>query len=52
MKRLMLLLVILAGGVLLGRRLAGRLHERVQALPERMMSHMSQVMEKMPEGSP
>jgi len=52
MKRVVLLLVILAGGILLGRRLAGRLHERVQSLPERMMSHMSQMMEKMPEDSP
>ncbi len=52
MRRWLLLLAILAGGILLGRRLAGRLQEHMQSLPERMMAHMHQVMEKMPEDFP
>jgi hypothetical protein len=52
MRRWLLLLAIVAGGILLGRRLAGRVREHMQSLPERMMSHMQQMMEKMPEESP
>jgi hypothetical protein len=52
MKRLLLLLAILAGVTILGRRLSGRFRERIQALPERMMSGMQQMMEKMPEDFP
>ena len=52
MRRLLLLLAIVAGSILLGRRLAGRLQEHMQALPERMMAHMQQMMEKMPEDFP
>jgi hypothetical protein len=52
MRRFLLFLVIVAGAIFLGRRLAGRLRERVQSLPERMMSHMQHMMEKMPEEFP
>jgi hypothetical protein len=52
MRRWLLLLAIVAGGILLGRRLAGRVREHMQSLPERMTSHMQQMMEKMPEESP
>jgi hypothetical protein len=52
MRRWLLLLAIVAGGILLGRRLAGRVREHMQSLPERMMAHMQQMMEKMPEESP
>ncbi|UCH86290.1 MAG: hypothetical protein JSU97_07085 [Dehalococcoidia bacterium] len=52
MRRWLLLLAIVAGSILLGRRLAGRLREHMQSLPERMCSHMQQMMEKMPEEFP
>ena len=52
MTRLLLLLAVVAGGILLGRRLAGPFRERLQSLPERMMSHMQHVMEEMPEDFP
>jgi hypothetical protein len=52
MRRLLLLLAIVAGAIVLGRRLSGRFRERIQDLPERMMSGMQQMMEKMPEDFP
>jgi hypothetical protein len=52
MRRWLVFLVIVVGAILLGRRLAGWLRENMQSLPERMMSHMQQMMEKMPEDSP
>ena len=56
MRRWLLPLAIVAGGILLGRRLAGRFREHIRSLPERMMlgmqQRMARMMEEMPEGSP
>jgi len=56
MRRWLLPLAIVAGAIVLARRLAGRFREHIQSLPERMMSgmqqRMAQMMEEMSERSP
>lgn len=56
MRRVLLLLTIVTGAAVLGRRLAAWIRERIEALLERVTSAMQQKMarkmEEMPEGCP
>jgi hypothetical protein len=56
MRRALLLLTIVAGGAVLGRRLAAWIRERIEVLLGRVTSAMQQkmarMMEEMPEGCP